>query len=98
MRMKNVMLGTAALLAAIVPLGACQAERSVAAAESALEEARAAHADYLAPYEWRSAELYLDRARHDLLASEERGAMRYAAKAAVLAGEAKAKAAKKVSR
>lgn len=73
---------TAALLAG------CASDRAIREAEAALAAAREAHADYLAPGEFRSAENWLAEARVRQRAADHDAAESYAEYAEQQAGEA----------
>ena len=72
----------------IIFTAGCSVTRDVAAARKAVDSARAFHADYLAPYEFTSAEIYLDEARNQLRRSDFSRASRYARKASAMASAA----------
>lgn len=65
-------------------------------AQVALEAARTAQANKLAPYEWTAANLYLHKAREEVGYSEFESAVTYAAKASKFANAARDQAMKAV--
>lgn len=77
---------TPATIALLIVAGmlatACASDRAIRDAEAALALAREAHADYLAPGEFRSAENWLAEAHVRLRAADHDGAKRYAERAA----------------
>lgn len=70
-----------ALVAAFsLAMGGCYAEQQVKQAERALATAKAVHADYLAPYEFASAEYYLENAISQMRESDFNAAVTFAQK------------------
>jgi uncharacterized protein YceK len=83
------------VLLAVALLSGCatiDASRSLAAAEVALEGARAAGAEKQAPYEYAAADLYFQKAREENGHARYGDAAEHAQRAATLAEAAKAKA------
>lgn len=73
---------------AIVFLTTCSADQEINKAAKAVEYARSVHADYLSPYEFTSAEIYLGEARNQSQKSDYERAAKYAIKAADFAARA----------
>lgn len=69
-------------------LAGCASDRAIRAAEAALAAARDAHADYLSPGEYRSAENWLAEAHVRMRAADHGAAQSYAEYAESLAGRA----------
>ncbi len=55
-----------ALLSAVAVLSTCAVDQEVRQADKSIAYAKKIHSEYLAPYEFRSAEVYLDEAREQL--------------------------------
>ncbi|MCB9477670.1 MAG: DUF4398 domain-containing protein [Deltaproteobacteria bacterium] len=85
------MLTTAMLLVG------CAAKQDIASAERAVAVARETHADYLAPYAFHSAELYLNEAHERLNDSDFDLASKYALLATARAKEAETAALKEIA-
>lgn len=77
----------AVLIASLLVVG-CAAEKQVKQAQRALDAATAVHADYLAPYQYASAENYLDEALSQLHESDFAAATKFAIEARTKAAEA----------
>ena len=75
------------LILMVTTITGCAASKAVDTAEEIVEKARELHADYLAPYEFRSAELYLIEAQNQLEESDFVAAKLFAEKA-LLKGQA----------
>ncbi|MDP8222497.1 MAG: DUF4398 domain-containing protein [Candidatus Lernaella stagnicola] len=75
------MLLVVSALALVLVVGACENERQVKQAARAVESAKSVHADYLAPYEFASAECYLEEAISQLRESDYPSAAHFAATA-----------------
>ena len=67
-------------------------------AQAALDQARVANAEKLAPYEWTAANLYLHKAREEVGYSDYEHAIRYAQTAAKFASLAREHAVKTAKR
>jgi hypothetical protein len=79
-------------LAALSALPGCAPEDHVNMAKRTVESARSVHADYLAPYEFASAEEYLRQAIVELHESDFSSASTYATKSRAMAQQAETKA------
>jgi len=82
--------GLLVFLTSLLLLGGCAAEDVVKRAETAVKQAGSVHADYLAPYEFASAEQYLAEAKKQLNESDYQTATAYAQKAIDMAAKAQA--------
>lgn len=69
-------------------IGGCQASKSIDEAETVLDKAFDAHAEYLAPFEYTSAELYLAEAKSQLDHSDFSAAQKHAQTALKFAQQA----------
>lgn len=74
---------------ALTSCGPIQSTSYLIDAQVALEAARTAQANKLAPYEWTAANLYLHKAREEVGYSEFEQAVTYAAKASKFANSAR---------
>ena len=70
----------------------CEAYQAYQAAKEAFDKATSMHADYLAPYEYTSAELYLQEAKKQLDESDFATAIKFANKSYEMSIEAMKKA------
>lgn len=85
------------LLVFCILLVGCAAEDAIHQAEVSIELAQGVHADYLAPYEFHSAEQFLAEAKKQLNESDYSAAQEYADHARQMAQESAAIARKKHS-
>lgn len=85
LRMVAVALGAAF----VVGCGPTQSTAYLIDAETMLEAARTAQADKLAPYEWTSARLYIDKSKEEVGYSDFEQAVDYAKKAVDFATRAR---------
>lgn len=84
-----------ALLSAMILLCGCASGRAIDDAQKVLDDARQMHGDYLAPYWFSSAELYLAEARSQYEHSDFKAAKTFADAALAKAQEAYARALQK---
>lgn len=89
--MKTRLLALCSLAAGLLACGPVQSTAYLLDAEIQLQAARTAGAESLAPYEWTSANLYLEKAREEVGYSDYEVAVRFAEKAARSAADARAK-------
>lgn len=80
------------LATGLLACGPIQSTAYLLDAEVQIQAARTAGAETLSPYEWTSANLYLDKAREEVGYSDYEVAVRFAEKAARSAADARAKA------
>lgn len=93
-RLNTSILALAAL--AVIAAGCASAEPLVRDARATLDDARSAHADYLAPYEFAMAEYFLDEAASRNSASDAVRASQYARESMEWAERAKVAAKSRV--
>jgi len=92
---RRLMIAGLLALALLPLLIGCVAENEVHRAQRALDQARAVHAEYLAPYEFASAENFLAQAKVELNESDYDSAQKFATRANQMAQQAQAIAEKK---
>ena len=98
MKRGRVLAGGVAVVAAAFLVGGCgpiESTAVIAEAEVELAGARAAEGETYAPYEYVSAELYLEKAREERGYADYQAAIDYARKSAEMARQARAKAMRK---
>ena len=92
--MKRIVVGVLAAAGLLAGCGPIESVAVIDDAQVALTGAKAANGDRYAPYEYTSAELYLDKAREERGHAEYQQAIGYARQAREMAREAESKSMK----
>ncbi len=89
--MKRIVLPFAVLLAVLLMAG-CAATGALESARSSFQKAKAAGAESKAPYEYYSAEAYLEKAEHEVTEGDSKEAREFATQSEKFSAEALQKA------
>ncbi len=90
--MKRIFLSCAAVLLAVVFMAGCAATGALESARGSFQKAKAAGAESKAPYEYYSAEAYLEKAEHEATEGDSKEAREFAAQSEKFSAEALKKA------